>query len=40
MAIEIVTTASYFVLVNGKPKGFIKHTRGIKQGDPFHPIYF
>lgn len=30
MAMETLTTASYSVLINGEPKGFIKSSRGIK----------
>ena len=36
MAMEIVTTASYLVLINWEPKVFITPTRGIKQGDPHY----
>lgn len=37
---ETVTTTSYFVLINGELKGFIKPTRGIKQGDLLSPYLF
>lgn len=30
VAIETVTIASYFVLINGEPRGFINPSRGIK----------
>ena len=37
---ETVCTASYSVLINGEPKGFIKPSRDIKQGDPLFPYLF
>ena len=40
MAMETITTASYSVIINREPKGFISHSRGIKQGDPFSPYLF
>ena len=33
LAMETVRTASCSILINGEPKGLIKPTRGIKQGD-------
>ena len=40
LAMETVITASYSVLLNGEPKGFIKPTRGIKQDDPLSLYLF
>lgn len=40
MAMETITTASYSVLINREPKGFITPTRGIKQGDLLSPYLY
>ena len=37
---ETVHTASYSILINGEPKGYITLSRGIKQGDPLSPYLF
>ena len=37
---EAVCTASYSVLINGEPKGFIKPSQGLKQGDLLSPYLF
>ena len=40
LALEIVTTTSYSVLINGQPKGFITQSRGIRQEYPLSPYLF
>ena len=37
IAMETVCTASYSVLINKEPKGFITSSWGIKQEDPLSP---
>ena len=40
LAMETVCTATYSVLINGEPKGFVTSTRDVKQGDPLSPFLF
>ena len=40
LIMSYINSASYSILVNGVPKGDIRPTRGIKQGDPPSPYLF
>ena len=40
LIMSYVTTISYSVKINGKPKGHIVLSRGIRQGDPLSPFLF
>ncbi|XP_030940118.1 uncharacterized protein LOC115965051 [Quercus lobata] len=40
LAMETIRTASYSILINGEPKGFITPTKGIKQGNLLSPYLF
>ena len=40
LTMTCVKTVTYFVLVNGEPRGLIHPSRGIRQGDPLSALLF
>jgi hypothetical protein len=39
LTMECITSASFSIMFNGRPKGYFYPSRGIRQGDPFVLIF-
>ena len=35
-----ISTARFYVMVNGSPRGFLPSTKGLRQDDPLSPLLF
>ena len=40
LIMECISLVTYTVMLNGEPKGYIKPSKELKQGDPLSPYLF
>ena len=40
LMMQCITTVTYSIIINGKPRGHITPSRGLRQGDPISPFLF